>query len=280
MINEYNYGDAYKRHPIEEGIAEFPDGSKLKTHDIFNFLPAFMKQADLLFTDSPWNKTNYGTFYTKAGIMPSKDFDEFVERLFECIRIINPKVCYLEIGKEYLSKYMRNLEKIYPYVSLYNSTYYHNKNNICYVIRGSYKAKKPKFDYMDEEDIINAICEYEDFNCIADLCMGQGLVALAAYQTGHRFVGTELNHKRLSVTIERLSNLGAIYSIKNKKDTQFKEIRENLHLTQSQVAKAIGIHIRNYQEYEAGVRNIGKMNFASAMKLCQLFDINPDDLLD
>jgi DNA modification methylase len=43
--------------------------------------------------------------------------------------------------------------------------------------------------------------------------MGRGLTALAAYENGINFVGTELNHKRLSVTLERLAAAGAKYKI-------------------------------------------------------------------
>ena len=39
---------------------------------------------------------------------------------------------------------------------------------------------------------------------IGDLCMGRGLVGVNAYKNGKRFVGTELNHKRLAVLLERI----------------------------------------------------------------------------
>ena len=34
--------------------------------------------------------------------------------------------------------------------------------------------------------------------------MGRGLVGVNAYKNGKRFVGTELNHKRLAVLLERI----------------------------------------------------------------------------
>ena len=133
-------------------------------------------------------------------------FDEFYHRLFECIAEINPRVCYLEIGKEYLGEYMIELKKLYKHVTLYNSTYYHRKDSLCYVVQGSQKRKNWHYDGMDEEDIISAVAENED-GCFGDLCMGTGLVAQAAARNGKSFVGTELNPKRLAVCLERLDKI-------------------------------------------------------------------------
>jgi DNA modification methylase len=120
----------------------------------------------------------------------------------------------LEIGKEYLAVFITKMQEIYKYVTFYNSSYYHKNDNLCYIVRGSRKAKKPKLDGIDEEDIITWVCENESYTCIGDLCMGRGLVACAAYRTGKKFVGTELNHKRLSVALERLKKLGGKYNVK------------------------------------------------------------------
>jgi hypothetical protein len=212
---EWNYGDAYLRHPIKEGeIIIFDNGSKIKTHNIFDPLPEFMKEADLLFVDPPWNLGNLNTFYTKANRTDYQDnFEKFFCRLFECIREINPHTCYVEVGKEYLPNFIMETRKLYKYVTFYNSTYYHNKDKVCYVVRGSQKFKKPKLDGMDEEDIIKWICANEGYNCIGDLCMGCGLVGLNAYLNGKKFVGTELNHKRLSVLLREIIDTGGNYQI-------------------------------------------------------------------
>ena len=63
---DWDYGGAYKKYPIETGTAVFADGSRLKTHDIYNPLPSFMLDADTVFVDPPWNKGNLRSFYTKA----------------------------------------------------------------------------------------------------------------------------------------------------------------------------------------------------------------------
>ena len=202
----WNYGDAYIRHPIGENqIAVFEDGSKLKAHNIFNPLPEFMQDADLVFVDPPWNRGNLNSFYTKAGRTDYHDsFDNFYMRLFECIGEINPETCYIEVGKEYLGEFLLETKELFRHVTFYNSSYYHKKENMCYVIRGAGRRKKLPLDYVDEEDILAWVCEHEDYDCIGDLCMGQGLVGLHAARNGKRFVGTELNHKRLSVLLERL----------------------------------------------------------------------------
>lgn len=212
-MTKWNYDDAYLRHPINENeIVIFENGSKLKVHNLFNPLPKFLKEADLIFVDPPWNLGNLNSFYTKADRNDYQDdFRKFYLRVFECIKEINPHTCYIEIGKEHLADFIIEMRKIYKYVTFYNSSYYHRKDNMCYIVRGSNKRKKLPLDYMDEEDIIEWICSNENYNCIGDFCIGRGLVAINAYKNNKKFVGTELNHKRLSVAIERIVNLGGKY---------------------------------------------------------------------
>ena len=203
---EYDYGGAYLRYPLAEGVPhEFPNGSIIQVHDIFDPLPKFMLSTDLVFTDSPWNKGNMNTFYVKAEKQPKFDtFETFYNRLFECIQEIGPKVCYLEIGKQYLADFIKRMQSLYKHVTFYNSSYYHKRGNICYVVRGSQTVGKPKLDYLDEEDIIAWVCKNEEYDCIGDLCMGRGLVGHSAHKNGRKFVGTELNGRRLSVLLEKI----------------------------------------------------------------------------
>ena len=204
-MSNWDYGDAYKRFPLTEKPHEFDNGSVIQVWDIMKGVPEFMKQADIVFVDPPWSIGNLNTFYTKAEIAERlEDFKTFYIQLFKCIKEIKPNVCYVEVGKEHLADFIMEMRKLYKYVTFYNSTYYHKKDSLCYVIRGSFKAKKPKLDGMDEENIIEWICANEDYTCIGDLCMGRGLVGINAYQNGKKFVGTELNHKRLSVLLEKI----------------------------------------------------------------------------
>lgn len=214
-MTEWNYGDAYLRNPIsEDQYAVFDDGSTVKVHDIFDRLPGFMLTADLIFVDPPWNLGNINSFYTKADRTDYIDsFKTFYQRLFACIGKIRPNVCYVEVGKEYLSEFIHEMKHIFKHVTFYNSSYYHKKENMCYIIRGSAKRKKLPLDYMDEEDIIEWVCKNEDYTYIGDLCMGRGLVGINAHKYGKKFLGTELNHKRLSVLLEKVSKNGLDYRI-------------------------------------------------------------------
>lgn len=205
-MTKWEYGGAYKKYPIPEEGYTFKDGSKVKVHDIFNPLPEFIKEADCIFVDPPWNQTNMTTFYTKAEKVNPFKFEAFYNRLFECIEEIKPNLCFVEIGKEYLADFIIKMRKIYKYVTFYNSKYYNQNDRLCYVVQGSNKKINYKLDGMDEEKIILWICKNIDYECIGDLCMGRGLVGFYSHQNGKKFVGTELNSKRLSVLVERIND--------------------------------------------------------------------------
>ncbi len=203
---KWEYGGAYGRYPIGPAGFTYPDGSQIAVHNIFDTLPEFMLQADLVFVDPPWNLGNLNTFYTKAERNDHlSEFEMFYLRLFECIDQIEPKTLYIEMGKEYLGEFLMLCKERYRWVTFYNSTYYRKRDNLCYIIRASSKRKKIPLDYLDEEEAIKWICENEDYACIGDLCMGTGLVGWYAYMAGKKFVGTELNHKRLAVLVERIA---------------------------------------------------------------------------
>ena len=204
-MTKWDYGGAFERFPVTEEPYVFKDGSIIQVHDIMKPLPEFMKKADVIFTDSPWNLGNLTTFYTKAD--KAKEigrFEHFYIRLFECVEEIHPAICFLEIGKQHLADYITKMRKLYKHVTFYNSMYYHNKKNKCYVVEGSNKRVPLKLDDIDEEDIIKKICYELDYEYIGDLCMGRGLVGEHAYGANKKFVGTELNHKRLSVLREKI----------------------------------------------------------------------------
>ncbi len=140
------------------------------------------------------------------------NFADFLDRLMVCISEISPKHCFVETGKESLSDAIVGLRELYKYVTFYNSTYYHKPENKSYVVHATNDYKHRRYTEMedlDESDAIKWIASNHDYIVMGDLCMGQGLVGLAAHEAGKPFVGTELNERRLDVLLQKLAKKGA-----------------------------------------------------------------------
>lgn len=201
----WEYQGIYRKHDMQ-GIIELPNQSRVAVWDWTESLPDFMTEADTIFVDPPWNIGNVNTFYTKADLS-HKDFSfsRFSQILMQRIVEIEPKHLFIEMGKEYLGWYLEECKRRYKYVTFYNSTYYHKKDNKCYVIHATNDFKRrryPPLEDLDEEQVIQWICECHDYKCIGDLCMGTGLVGKHAYLNRRKFVGTELNKKRLALLVD------------------------------------------------------------------------------
>lgn len=202
---DWDYGGCHLRYDMT-GTIEFGNGSRVAVCDWTESMPAFMCEADTLFIDPPWNIGNVKSFYTKAD-RPHLDmaFLEFSNRLFQRIDEIAPQFLFLEMGKEHLAHYLAECQQRWRYVTFYNSIYYRKRQNKCYVIHACNEFRRRRYavlEDMDEADIIAWITANHDYACIGDLCMGRGLVGRGAFQAGRRFVGTELNPKRLAVLVD------------------------------------------------------------------------------
>ncbi|MFZ5986374.1 MAG: hypothetical protein ACOYWZ_04500 [Bacillota bacterium] len=210
----WKYGDSWEKYPINEGEIwkELVTSSILSVCDIRKELPNFiLDNIDMVYCDPPWSRENVNAFITKAEMNTYiKDFREFYEIFFKRISQINPRVCYLEIGKKNKEIFEGELSKIFPYINFWKITYY--KTHPCYLLRGSFDLKKP-FDFTgkDEENIPMISIKIENPKNIADLCTGRGLTAIAAFKQKISFRGTELNKRRLAVTIDRVNSLGGYY---------------------------------------------------------------------
>lgn len=207
--SKWLYGDAWEQFPIELGEIWKANQSKVAVHDIFNTLPEFMYKADLLFIDPPWNLSNINSFYTKAGRTDHLfNFNSFSDVLFERIAKIGPQTTYIEIGKQNVDNFYNRLESLYPTMQKWDVVYY--RKHPTHIIRGS-ESGPIDYDFtgIDEAKCIEIIAKIEAYDCIGDLCMGQGLVGVAAYKAGKRFVGTELNKRRLANLLQKLHKQGA-----------------------------------------------------------------------
>lgn len=209
-MTEWKYGDGWEQFPIEPGeVWGIPaNGSKVAVHNIFDPLPPFMFQADLLFIDPPWNVGNLNSFYTKAGREDYQDsFTPFTDVLFRRIAEIAPTTCYIEIGNQYVNEWRGRLANLFPVVQHWPVVYY--RKNPTNIIRGSGRATDCDFTGLDEAKVIAQVGQVERYRVMGDLCMGQGLVGLSAYDAGNPFVGTELNKRRLGNLLKKLAKRGA-----------------------------------------------------------------------
>lgn len=189
-------------------IYSYGNNSYCKTQDLFDDLPKFMYNADVVFTDLPYNQNLLTNYNNRKGVKISKNntkkFDDFLKQFFKQIKLINPKQCFVEIGKQKKDDVILYMQKMYRYVIVYKSTYY--KRSECYIIHGVNEKIIYDINGLDEKDIINYICKNVEFKCIADLCMGTGLVGYYAHKYGKSFVGIELNDERLQKLEERIKN--------------------------------------------------------------------------
>lgn len=212
MAAKWQYGDAWERYPIVEGEtwAHRPSGSRIAVADIRAPLPDFMREADMIYTDPPWSKGNTNSFVTKAGLDTYvASFDEFMDVLFARIQEIGPRMCYLEVGKQHRQDFADRLQALFPVVQEWPILYY--RKHDCYLLRGGDEAVKINFTDLDDEETPAAAIAADRPACVADLCTGRGLTLLAAHRHGARFVGTELNRRRLAVAIDRAAAMGVRY---------------------------------------------------------------------
>lgn len=206
MVKEmYKYGDLYKKYDME-GDIHIGNGI-LRVHDIFNPIPEFMKRADAVFSDPPCSLSNINSFYSKADIDErQKSYQPFYQRFWEVIDEINPKYLFLEVFKSNRDSFIEACKSRYKNVMVHESMYYNKSSNKCWIIQASNEPLQDlDFSGIDEEKAIEKICRDSEYSCIADPCMGKGLVAFYANKYGRRFAGTELNKYRLAVCLERLT---------------------------------------------------------------------------
>lgn len=207
MVKEmYKYGNLYEKYDMDGDIRV--GTGILRVHDIFNPTPEFMKDADVVFSDPPCSLSNINSFYSKADLKERQEnYQDFYNRFWEVIDEINPRYLFLEVFKSNKNGFIEACSKRFSCVRIYDSMYYNKPSNKCWIIQASHESLQDlsPVDGMDEEKVIEYICKNTEYNCIADPCMGKGLVGFYANKYGRRFVGTELNKYRLAVCVERIT---------------------------------------------------------------------------
>lgn len=202
---KWNYHDVYKQYNMD-GDIHIGTGI-VRVHDIFDATPDFMKEADVVFSDPPCSLGNLRSFYTKAEIEErTAQYFAFQKRFFAVLDEIYPRLVFLEVFRANKEAFIAELGVRYKNIKVFDSMYYRKPSNKCWIIMAS-NEPLPDIDLngIDEEYAIERICEQIPFKCIADPCMGKGLVGFYANKYGKPFAGTELNKQRLAVCVQRVT---------------------------------------------------------------------------
>lgn len=205
---DFNYGGYSDKYDMS-GDIRIGTGI-VRVHNLEDGVPDFMLDCDCIFSDPPCSNANVRSFYTKADLDKSSiDFSKFYKVFWEAIDKIKPKKLFLEVFKSNKDSFLQEVEKRYGIVKIYDSFYYGQKKNQCWIIYGGDTEGTIDLNGIDEQYAIEAICKNVSFDVIGDVCMGKGLVGFYANKYGRPFRGTELNKKRLAFLLERI-NTGKI----------------------------------------------------------------------
>lgn len=204
-MTRWRYGDAWEQFPMQMGeVWRVGEQSRVMAWNLMDGLPNFMRAADLLVIDPPWSTGNLKSFYTKAGRSDYQEYTRFLDALFVRIQEIAPTTLYLEMGNQHVEMVYERLP--FPIKQRWPVVYY--RKNPCWFLRGSHNAADHDFTGMDEARMIGLIAQIEHYQVIGDLCMGRGLVGMAAFKQGKPFVGTELNPRRLACLLQKVAKAG------------------------------------------------------------------------
>lgn len=179
----------------------------LFTHDLFQPIPPEFETADYVVCDPPWNNGLMKGFYIKAEKTIDKTFADLLDRMFEIIKALDVKDCYMEIGKQAVKNVEERMKAIFPSVKVIESKYY-NKYP-CYFVIGEQKGHEIALEAVvkDELDVIDEIISKQT-GTVLDFCCGRGAVSRSAYKHSKSFVCSDLNINRLAVAIEDIIKMG------------------------------------------------------------------------
>lgn len=209
------YDGSIEKYPIvDREVYSLPNGSKISIADITRGIPEYLKQADCVFIDPAGNKGVLKAYYTKAELeCPVQSFDEFVAYIKRCIEEINPERLFVECFPRNQKQIIHMVESLFPCVKVYNSSYYHDKKNVCWIVQGTKQQEDWGLEGVDEWDAVFKICHDVPFTSISDFFMGRGLVAEAAYKANKPFYGSDMNRNRLAVAISRVAKRGGEWTV-------------------------------------------------------------------
>ena len=205
------YGDAGDRIPVQFGEVWECGPHKficadMQTQKYFDAVET-LGSWDCMWVDPPWNSGNAATFRTKAGVPNKVDIHELLDLVFVLFKKTEGSI-YIEIGKQtfvYVYDFLKQREG--NVIQDWDIFYYGKKP--CKYIRSG--KEKIDFDFtgIDEMKVPLPSFEHEikvnNIKTVFDCCVGQGLVPTVADKLGLNFIGTDLNNRRIAVSLDKLN---------------------------------------------------------------------------
>lgn len=211
-MTDWLYGDSGDRFPVRHGdILAVGDRHILACGDIEadNGLTLAREYGPpaIAYTDLPYNESVAKSYRTKAGLDNDVRYDRFLNAVAWTLSMTAGEV-FVETGIESARPTKKALEKAGARVSyIYNITYY--GENPAALVHGSFDGAPnpvPALQGADDAETPRIAIEAasDPGDIVMDICMGRGLTAVAAHETGRQSLGLELHPRRLAVSIEKL----------------------------------------------------------------------------
>lgn len=224
---EKAYGDAAERYRVKDcdvwqvgphllacGDLERGDGTR--------FLDGWVLPSEaygrpgMFYSDPPWDTGNAKSFRTKAGVQKEGvTIQGLFDYVLETVLRTSGDV-YIEIGNKHLADLKAWMAgKGMPAYAEFKITYY--RKHSCWLVHAVVPGSvvvgvDGDATGLNDEDTPTWACmrSLQPGGVVYDCCLGLGATAVSAQKTGRVCVATELNPRRLAVSIDRLVNMGGL----------------------------------------------------------------------
>lgn len=215
-MTDWSYGDAGDRFKVVPGSRWQVGPHQVVCNDLEDNPQPFGAsfQPDMTYTDPPWNQGNAKSFRTKNGQKDrAVDFPTFLRALLTAVKTTRGDV-FIEMGKAETPNLTTLVNEAGGRVlQQWGITYY--RKHPCVLLRTQFGAglrvpPMPDVSGMDDDHTPAAAiaCSTVEGNIVFDPCTGRGLTAVTSDKLGRVFRGSELNPRRLAVTIDKLVKCG------------------------------------------------------------------------
>lgn len=170
------------------------------------------RKFQMVYADPPWGAGNARSFRTKAGVGRPVDFNNLISRILSVVKKSEGAV-WVEMGIKAQTQVsgLMTAEGAILKPQIFEIKYY-NKHP-CLLMRTSFVGGEVVLGNgpsgLDETPATVWAIENDSRpgQIIADPCLGRGLIPEEAIRRGRGFIGSELNPRRMSVALAKVSRI-------------------------------------------------------------------------